>query len=545
MNNLGIVKNIYKLHLIKDIMSSNFSLWSLNDKDLDKHPRSWICIKGKNIKNIISKIEEDIITNKKTNREQISRLISQKLSCNFVSIKNVLRGKAEFYPIQIILELTTLSKNKGYKRILENSTEYLKVNSASAKPIKASKYLSNNFSKIIGAFCADGSLSVQFVISSKNKNQIEQIKDNFNISSIKISSARKESYLALQINGGNIKKIKYFSSKNTEFHTQAHYVIELTDEHESNVKAFNQWVYNEFEIKPTSFYKRENAWRTVFSNKIFGRYLIKFFQMSPGYKCKTVKEPNIIKNSSLQIRKDFAKGVLMFDGCVTKNKRILFSTLSPFLSESIKDILTKDGLKVGAIKNKRGEYVIYTTSKNKIDKLLNYFEERTKKSDLLKWLDNRNFESNELNYDNDFAGGINILNLIKKIRVCDSNFLMKHLDYSHTTIRQYLLILKSKGLIKLSNHPTKLNETINENTTVFLNLEFHNYLFDMIREKFEKYENFAKFLEINKGTLAAWKVRANRIPIRVLKEMCINLNIPFNKALENIYETDREITEII
>src|SRR3989344_1622069 len=260
MNNLGIVKNIYKLHLIKDIMSSNFSLWSLNDKDLDKHPRSWICIKGKNIKNIISKIEEDIITNKKTNREQISRLISQKLSCNFVSIKNVLRGKAEFYPIQIILELTTLSKNKGYKRILENSTEYLKVNSASAKPIKASKYLSNNFSKIIGAFCADGSFSVQFVISSKNKNQIEQIKS--------------------------------FSSKNTEFQTQAHYVIELTDEHKSNVKAFNQWVYNEFEINPTSFYKRENAWRTVFSNKIFGRYLIKFFQMSPGYKCKTVKEPN-------------------------------------------------------------------------------------------------------------------------------------------------------------------------------------------------------------------------------------------------------------
>ena len=156
-------------------MSNKFNLFSLNLK-CDKHPRSWICISGKNIKKIISKIEKEIIKTKNTNREQISKIIAKKLNCNNVSIKNILRGKGNFYPIPVILVLCELASNGGYLKKLERYIKYLKVNSASAKPVKALKGLTPNLAKIIGAFCADGSLSMQFVISSKNRYKLETLK---------------------------------------------------------------------------------------------------------------------------------------------------------------------------------------------------------------------------------------------------------------------------------------------------------------------------------------------------------------------------------
>src|SRR3989344_3500997 len=103
-------------------MSNIFNLMLLNIKDLDKHPRSWICIKGDKIKGIIAEIEEEIIKKHETNREQISRRISKEINCNFVSIKNLLRGKSKFYPIPIIIELCKISgKEKKYISIIEKS----------------------------------------------------------------------------------------------------------------------------------------------------------------------------------------------------------------------------------------------------------------------------------------------------------------------------------------------------------------------------------------------------------------------------------------
>ena len=72
-------------------MNIKFNLLSLNNKKLDKHPRSWVCIKGKEIKEIVSEIENIIIFNNKTNRERLSKIIAKELNCNFVSIKNLLR----------------------------------------------------------------------------------------------------------------------------------------------------------------------------------------------------------------------------------------------------------------------------------------------------------------------------------------------------------------------------------------------------------------------------------------------------------------------
>ena len=62
---------------------------------------------------------------------------------------------------------------------------------------------------------------------------------------------------------------------------------------------------------------------------------------------------------------------------------------------------------------------------------------------------------------------------------------------------------------------------------------------------FNGYEKFSNFLEIPKANLSAWKVKKNRMPLKIVREICTSLEIPFNKALKNIYETDREIAEII
>ena len=527
-------------------MSNKFSLLSLHNNYLDRHPRTWICIKGNKVKKIIAKIEKEIINKENITREQISRILAKSLNCNNVSIKNILRGNNNFYPISIILELCKLTNNEEfYKDLIEKNIEYLKVNSASAKPIKASKELSSTLSKILGAFCADGSLSMQFVISSKNKEKLQNLNILNNSRLTRKCPSRNEDYIAMQMNRKNYEDIIRFSKENKEFQTQTHYTIELTDEHKSNVEAFNRWLYEEFEIKPTLFYNKKKAYRTIFSNKILSRYLITFFGFLPGYKTDIVSEPKLVQNSNLKIRKEFAKGAIMFDGCVTKHKRVTFSSLSPYFANSIRNILVKDNINAGIFKNKRNEYNVYTTSDNKIEKLLNYFEKGTKKWELLMWLSNKNFDSKQIDYKKDLHQANNILDILEKTKSCDAEFLMNRLDYSHTTIRQYLLILASKGLIKLSNHPTKTSEHFSDNMTIFLKDEFHNLLFNKILGKFKSYEKFSDFLEIPKANLSAWKIKKNRIPLKIIREICTFLEIPFNEALENIYETNREIAEII
>ena len=95
-------------------MSNNFSLLSLNDNYWDKHPRSWICISGENIKEIVSKIEKEIIEKRKTNREQISKLIAGNLNCNYVSIKNFLRGDITFYTLHCSIRSLKEYQNTGF-----------------------------------------------------------------------------------------------------------------------------------------------------------------------------------------------------------------------------------------------------------------------------------------------------------------------------------------------------------------------------------------------------------------------------------------------
>lgn len=535
-------------------MSKDFNLLSLH-ADTDIHPRSWVCLNGsqlgENVKTLIDVVQD----RQKLSKNALSKFISSKFHCNINTIGRILQGNTEYYPIPILLEILKLSKSpKGILKKIHNVTEYLKVNSASAKPVKAVKRLSRNLAKILGAFMADGSLSIQVVFADFDLNDLDSLSQNLEKRGIKHTSGRVPSrnqfYVSITANKQNSPVLNELIASYSNFtKIQTHFNIELADEYRDNVDTFRKWLREEFAIQPHRFEQKKNAWRVVFSNKILARYLITFFGVTPGLKTYTASEPKIIQASSLLIRKAFARGVLMFDGCVTKNNRIILSVVSKDLLESIKEIWQKDYVQFGETFSKRRgqiEYRIFTTAENRINKLLQYFESGTQKEKLMKWLTgDLNSQPIITPKNSSFVSTHKILENLQKIKKCDSEFLQEQFKCTHTTIRIYLKILKAQGKITLSNQPNGISSYTSKTTTVLLKRGFHNLVFQRIKDQFYLNNNFANYLDVNKATLSAWKVRKSRMPLYILKEFCNVLAIDYNQALQNVVKTDREIAAII
>lgn len=540
------------------IMSKRFNLLLLQQPE-DIHPRTWVCLKKPKLKTIVEDLEKDILKNQGWCREKLSKEIANRLRCSHTAIKWILLGKREFYPVPIIFELLKFSENKRkFLKEVKKSIKYLKINSASAKPVRAVYKLSENSAKILGAFMADGSLSIQVVIATPYSKNLEKIKKKLIKLRIRYSTgnapSRNQYYISIQANGNNFKLLNKIMHSFRPL-TQTHYGIQLIDEYKDNVEAFTRWIREEFNITPNRFEKTKNAWRVSFSNKILARYLMRFFEVKPGPKAYSAFEPNIIKKSSLKIRKAFAKGVLMFDGCVTAEKKISFGTVSQNLFTSIKQIWKKDNIKFGQSiserknsYNPRKKYVLFTlstTAKNQKEKLLKYFEPGTQKWKFLNWL------CGDLNYTpilktNSRLSLEKIMKILRKIKICDTFFLKNYFGYySYSYIRSYIKILKDQNKIRLSNHPSSISKYVSKNTTLLLKDKFHKLLFKKIREKFKKDQNCAKFLEIHKATFSAWRVRKNRIPLYILEKTCKALSLNLNKVFVNVEKTDREIVEII
>jgi len=113
------------------------------------------------------------------------------------------------------------------------------------------------------------------------------------------------------------------------------------------------------------------------------------------------------------------------------------------------------------------EYSIYTTRKNKKDKLLKYFEKDTQKWKLLHWL------SGDLNSKPIIKGGANfcldqIINFLNETKRCDVAFLMNHFKRSHPVVMSNLKILQNQNKINLSKKPKSLHGRISDKASVFL-----------------------------------------------------------------------------
>jgi hypothetical protein len=533
----------------------DLNLFNLH-KEIDEHSRSWISFKGNNIKKLVKEIEDQIIKEKNLSREKLAKLLSKKLDYSFTSFKCILRGKREYYPIPIIKEIVSLCKNKKYLERIHSQIQNLKVNSASSREVKAIKTLTPDLCKIIGAFMADGSLTVTIIFASKNKQNLQKLK----LELIKLSmhynewncNSRNEYSICFTVNDKNQGVINKLIKKYDKIlNIQSHYNLEITDEHKSNLVSFKGWIFNSFNVLPNSFKKKKNAWRLTYSNKIIARYFMTFFDIIPGPKASTAFEPQIIKNSPLEMRKLFARGVLMFDGSFTSAGKLSLSTKSKFLFESIKNILRSDNINIGTTKN-RGYYVIFTYESTFKEKIRFYFEFKT-----YKWLRVNDFLETKNQsienlikrykvYSNNKVTFKKLYDLIIDVKSCDLSYLSSHFNCSKHTLKSYLIILHNKGLIRVSRTPNLINEKfINSLTQILLKENIHRFIFGKIKKVFGTYKNFSNQVYIHKATISAWKLRKNRMELSILKKICSLCDVDFSIVLRNIENTDRKIIEAI
>lgn len=303
-------------------------------------------------------------------------------------------------PLSIVIELIKTT-NSGFKNKIINNFKYFicKAETTNQK-IKAVKEINETFAKLIGAFIADGH-----------------------------SKPEGHSY-RLKISDGKIDLIKLCS----------------------------RWIKEVFGFNAIiRFNKKDNTYNCWFNNKIIARYFKNIFKIPSGKKAYIVKEPNLIKNNSLNIRKAFIKGVMSFDGGIKTTGMVALSSKSKQLIYDSYNILSIDKIKVNKRFNKKSKtWLIESKSgrnKEYLTKWLDYFEKGTWKYNRLKFfIENKNYSLNHLNYlfPNHHLSKINlnkVYNSIKCIKSGKINNISKQLKIPNTTIYKYLYILNKAGLI--------------------------------------------------------------------------------------------------
>ncbi len=390
-----------------------FDLFKLHSKE--DTPMGWIWVNFN--PSSLKKEYIKILRNKSQNN--IGKIISKKLNAGLsTTVKHLIKLKKAkeniWFPLPIIKELIKIINPKLKKRI-NNSIEFLMCkHDIYQNKVKTVKGLNINLVKFIGAHIADG---------------------------------------YLQKNGSSYK-------------------IKISEGKEDSIKKLEEWIKTTFQIKPKfKFIKKQNCWLCQIRNKVIGRYLEKFFKIKPGKKFDIAKEPEIIKNSSKEIRKAFVLGVMTFDGGVKTNGIISVSSMSKILIDDIYEVLNSDNIKVNKLYNpKKKSWLIESKSgrnKKYLKKWLDYFEPGTWKYKRLKFFINnkKDYSINELNYlfPNHHLSKINLNDVYNSIKTIKSGKikdilreLNKKFSISNTTIYKYLHILEKSNLI--SKVPEKVND---------------------------------------------------------------------------------------
>jgi intein/homing endonuclease len=90
---------------------------------------------------------------------------------------------------------------------------------------------------------------------------------------------------------------------------------------------------------------REKFSEITFRSKIFARILTNIFEIPPGkQKTRKVKEPSIIRESGINVRIGFLRGLIDTDGCIKKSGVLSFTTVNENLASSVFEILSQLGL---------------------------------------------------------------------------------------------------------------------------------------------------------------------------------------------------------
>lgn len=364
-----------------------FDLFKLDEPKLDISPKSWICFKGKNLREIFMGLIDKITKEKSITKKELCKFISKKLNCSLGPLGEIVYCKKEWIPIPIIKLIFSLIKNKKtYKIKIIHATEFIKCNNATSKPIKAIKFLTIPLSKIAGAHAADGNLHTKIGIEIKDRKIEKDLikflkKENCKFSIFKTGHHRR---IKLRIEGLNIlKKLQQFRKEKKIIFWVSH-GLNIAEMYKIPMQAYQNWIFSSFGIKlKLKRYSKQDAYRLDIDNKIIARYLTKFFNFPLGEKTYTVKEPRIIQNSPIKFRRAFLSAYMTFEGHVSNHRNIIeVSSKSYNLIKNIHEIITNLQIPMKELKlDNYNRWICISKSLNKenLKKALSVFEENTEK----------------------------------------------------------------------------------------------------------------------------------------------------------------------
>lgn len=185
--------------------------------------------------------------------------------------------------------------------------------------------------------------------------------------------------------------------------------IAISDRYKSNIVALIKW-FKEFDYFPKITKKGKNEYGIEFHSRIISRYLIKFFNFPSGCKQYTVKEPEIIKNASLEFRKAFALGALTFEAGIGMKHQIEFCVSSKAFRDSIVDILNELNIQYKSMEKQSSSYWKFwsnTLTKEGALKWIKLFEPNTEK-----WFKIRDYIEGYSKKVNSFKEAVQILNSV-------------------------------------------------------------------------------------------------------------------------------------
>ncbi|MFA4887377.1 MAG: helix-turn-helix transcriptional regulator [Candidatus Nanoarchaeia archaeon] len=254
-------------------------------------------------------------------------------------IQTTLTNPSKNIPLFVIKELLAIDppSNKieqiSVKDDILKQIEYLKCNQIASEEIRCCHTLNESLAKIVGSFCADGSL-------------------------------------------GPTHDLRW------------------EEEHHSNMIVLAGWLkecFTNVEVKPAS--RGRNSYVIRFRSKIISRYLTSFFKLKPSYKTHTVRMPSIFRQSDAIIKKAFLIGALTFEAGANNNHSVNLGVVSKKFRDDLARILKQDraSIHLSSGKSKNHTSTFYTISTNNLHSpttpLSEYFEPNT-----FKWLKMKEFE---------------------------------------------------------------------------------------------------------------------------------------------------------
>lgn len=359
-------------------------LFRLHNSIKDDVPRKWIVVKGNNFKISLKKLIKELESKGISNTYFVKHLM-KKFNISIASAERLVYLKKDWFPLIFIKELLKLLGKKDMKFEIQKEIKFIKTNQPPEKILIAPKQLSVNLCKIAGAHAADGTI---------HKN--------------------------------------YFC---------------ITDRYKDNISAFRKWLDKEFNLEAKIERISDNEWGIRFHNKVFTRYL-NLLSFPSGCKQYTVKEPDIIKRSSLEFRKAFAIGALTFEAGIGIKHQIELCVASKGFRDSINEIMRLHDIKHKSMKKPSSSYWRLwsnTLTKEEAKKWSEFFEPKTEK-----WFKLRDFANGFSQKVNSFEEAVAMLDAVYPVQ-SSSKIALKDVLLALDELKQTYRYELAKYLIKNNN----------------------------------------------------------------------------------------------